>query len=971
MSVPGTGGFECLAGPATMSGRPQHTTQVHPSERRQPYVAGGLGLVDRELQGGRAGVVVPGLALGPTQARDLVCLGLLEPEMSRPVSGAADVVDRVVEAMLEPGQLAEHRLAADVEPRVLDRPEPALHPVHGVDAADLVSRSCRRPGGEQAVRDLVPRPLHGVVDGPAAISQLQRGTELSVVGDDVGEVIAAAGLQIGVVGRVGQFGRCGDVVAGEVEVAGRGFDPRREQESVGSVPGRASIAGRLQGGQDPLRAPAVAEDDPGPAEPVREAQRQLRVVCGAPGQCGVDVGALGPGEGEVLGLAGASHTLRGRASGLGEPGGVRRSGALGEPGRGHGIERESLDAVQQPVSERWAADRIRWGGRRCRPWVVDRHQRPAREPADHVDRRGGGHVEGFEDELHRREGGPARECGQRPQASLVVRKQQVVAPCDGRPERPAAFRPAAGRISQHEEPVVESSGDLFDGQRLGSCCGELDRQRQTVQGPAQVAHRLVVWRHGVASALRRGTAHEQADTVGQRQGCELEDDLAVDVEWDLAGAQDPQSRGGIQEADRKGRGLVEHVFAVVEHHQRRGVLERLEQRRLSAGAVDRTDQHVDDLVCRAGALQPGQPDAIGPQARRRGQPARDRQGHRRLPNTARPDDFHQPFPSQQVGHGGNLVLAAHQLHRHRRKVPDPPYAAGPRRRANGDFERGVLDQDPALELLQLWSGVQTQLGRQLPPDLLVRRQGVHLTSGPILRGDQQFPQALLERVRCDRCLEVTDHVADLTEPQPRPEGDLEERRPGLFKACPVRGDPSAITGGLEHIAAVQPQRRSTQVSGTEVVSGLEQSRRGGRCAQRGERVDVGRCDRERVAAIATADHGRVAERPAQHRDLRLQRVASRAEAVRRPQVRNEPIHPDQLPVLEGETHHQLRRLAAGDLYAPAVAGDLEDTQHRDGNHRPSLSPPGRDWCQVAVSGSSAHASTVSPCPPTSRSCSAD
>ena len=131
-----------------------------------------------------------------------------------------------------------------------------------------------------------------------------------MVRHDVGEVVAAARLQVDVVDRVGQLGGRGDVVAGELEVARRRLDPRREQQRAGPVSGRGRVAGGVERGQDPLRASAVAEDDPGPAEPVDDAEREQRVVRGAPGQRGVDVGALGPGEGEVLGLAAAAHALR-------------------------------------------------------------------------------------------------------------------------------------------------------------------------------------------------------------------------------------------------------------------------------------------------------------------------------------------------------------------------------------------------------------------------------------------------------------------------------------------------------------------------------------------------------------------------------------------------------------------------------------------------------------------------------------
>ena len=175
------------------------------------------------------------------------------------------------------------------------------------DAALLVTGGDRGSGGEEPVRGLIPRPVQPVVERTAAIGQLHRLAELAVMRHDVGEVVAAARLQVDIIDRVGQFGGCGDVVAGEFEVTRRRFDPRREQQGAGPVSDRGRVAGRVERGQDPLCASAVAEDDPGPTEPVDDVEREQRVVRGAPGQRGVDVGALGPGEGEMLGLAAAAH----------------------------------------------------------------------------------------------------------------------------------------------------------------------------------------------------------------------------------------------------------------------------------------------------------------------------------------------------------------------------------------------------------------------------------------------------------------------------------------------------------------------------------------------------------------------------------------------------------------------------------------------------------------------------------------
>ena len=49
VAVPGGRGFECRPRCRDLAERTQDPTQVHPGQRRQPHIAGGLGLVDREL----------------------------------------------------------------------------------------------------------------------------------------------------------------------------------------------------------------------------------------------------------------------------------------------------------------------------------------------------------------------------------------------------------------------------------------------------------------------------------------------------------------------------------------------------------------------------------------------------------------------------------------------------------------------------------------------------------------------------------------------------------------------------------------------------------------------------------------------------------------------------------------------------------------------------------------------------------
>jgi hypothetical protein len=71
------------------------------------------------------------------------------------------------------------------------------------------------------------------------------------------------------------------------------------------------FAGDVERGQEALGAATVSEHDPRPSEAGGDVKRERRVVGRGPRQRGVDVGALGPDEGEVLVLATAVDAFGG------------------------------------------------------------------------------------------------------------------------------------------------------------------------------------------------------------------------------------------------------------------------------------------------------------------------------------------------------------------------------------------------------------------------------------------------------------------------------------------------------------------------------------------------------------------------------------------------------------------------------------------------------------------------------------
>ena len=120
VAVPRRSGFERRPRRRNAPERAEDAPEMDPGKCRQADVADRFGLLDGELQRGRTRRVVTGLALSASEAGDLVGLGLQKAEPARDLRRLADVRNRCVEPMVDPGQLAEHGVAADVEPRVVD-----------------------------------------------------------------------------------------------------------------------------------------------------------------------------------------------------------------------------------------------------------------------------------------------------------------------------------------------------------------------------------------------------------------------------------------------------------------------------------------------------------------------------------------------------------------------------------------------------------------------------------------------------------------------------------------------------------------------------------------------------------------------------------------------------------------------------------------------------------------------------------
>jgi len=114
------------------------------------------------------------------------------------------------------------------------------------------------------------------------------------------------------------------------------------------------------------------------------------------------------------------------------------------------------------------------------------------------------------DGLRRLEKEPARKDADPLEELLLLGLQELVAPVHGGPERllPLERRGASG--GEKAEPVLETSQDLGHGQDLHACGGQLDRERDAVQAPADLRHRPgVLVREREAGLHRSGPVHEE------------------------------------------------------------------------------------------------------------------------------------------------------------------------------------------------------------------------------------------------------------------------------------------------------------------------------------------------------------------------------------------------------------------------------------------------------------------------------
>ena len=690
----------------------------------------------------------------------------------------------------------------------------------------------------------------------------------------------------------GDAERAVEVRARAFDVAGGRLQPSGQEQTGRLLLWRGETGGRGERATDPRGSgDAVAEHHPRPAESVGDADAEARGVFGGPGEGGVDVGAVGANGGHARGLGVAAYGRGASIGGFGEPRRVCRGRVVGAAGFPQAQLGEGADAVEQPVAY----------GPVGPDFGID--QRSVDESADDVEHGCRGDAERTEDVFRGGERCAAGEARQGPQSTLVVGEQQLVAPPDRRGQRAAAFGATAGRVAEQRETVVESPRDLLYRQGLDPGGGELDGQRQPVEGSAD---RLddgggLLVEHEPGAQLC-GAGGEQRDRVGDRERFEGIDGLAVEPQRKLAGGEDAQVRGGVQQAGGQVGHGVDDVFAVVEHEDGLGAGDAVEEHLFTAGEVQRLGHGLGYRRGGGGRVESDEPDAVGGI-----QVAGHLDGGAGLADTGRSDQRHQPPVTEQPIAGGDLVGPPDQRCRERGQVADRErWRGGP---VDGAAEGGTVPQDLAFESAEVRSRFDAELLDQYVPHPGVRRQRIGLPAGPVERGDQRDPQSFAQRVPVDESFQLADHVAAGAEVDACGEVVLDQAEADLVQPHPVGVQPVAVAGVDEDLAPEQRQPFAGDVHGGRRVAGPPRRGRGRGQGEDVQGVDAGLVHVQGVAAVAARDQVGATQRPPELGHLRLHRVLARAGGRGAPQVVDQPVGAHQPSGIERQPDEHLRGLA--------------------------------------------------------------
>ena len=411
----------------------------------------------------------------------------------------------------------------------------------------------------------------------------QRGALLSVAQQDDGTYLQQVGGQVLIPGGAGNGQRLLAVVLGDrvparllEEVSRRGQRPgARQRRPLGGrrVQQRPQHIGSFGG---------VSADLPENPQGGGQPQARLGVGLGqADGGRGPQIAQLGIEPVQPGALIGGHQVRRGRLGqgqvviAMGGPGGPgRRRAQRGQPGG-----RVLPDGLQQPVPARAGTGVTELD----QALVHQRTQMTQHLPGRHIRARG--------DRLGAGQAEPPSEGRQPGQHRPLGAGQQLPRPVHHGPQRLLPRQPGPRPAGQQREPLIEPGLQLARRHDPQPGRGQLDRQRDPIQPPADPpGHRGGLLVPGQRHPLRGGPVRQQPHRLaGQDRpgvsavarsahGRHPVDALSADAERLAAGGQQRQVRAAPQQRVGQLRARADHVLTVVQQYQQDSPAHRIHQR---------------------------------------------------------------------------------------------------------------------------------------------------------------------------------------------------------------------------------------------------------------------------------------------------------------------------------------------------------------------------------------------------------
>jgi hypothetical protein len=361
---------------------------------------------------------------------------------------------------------------------------------------------------------------------------------------------------------------------------------------------------------------------------------------------------------------------------------------------------------------------------------------------------------------------------------------------------------------QQSQAALDHEQQLREPEDVQPRCGELDRERQTVDEATDFRDHLGGARRQLESWARRARAIDEelhrrgSKAVGrlrdrQPERLDRESHLAREMEH-LAARREHPDVGALGENGRcDSRRLPDDGFARIEEQDGVAVAEARDRARERVGAAG-VDDGGDETRNVVGTSRSREVDA--PRIPLGLERARGLDREAALPDARRPRQRHEAVLAQQLDDVGDVLLAADERRRRSRQVATAPRRHGDRR------DRRIVREDRLLEPPEVGAGLERQLVREHAPRLVERLEGVGLAAAAVQREHQLPPEPLAERVLLERRANRGDDLAMLSDCERGLELLFESVDAKRLEPPRLRAEPWSFREPVQRRAAPERQR---------------------------------------------------------------------------------------------------------------------------------------------------------------------